>query len=334
MITHQALGINIMATAAQLKALVKAHFDGQNDLFNSCVLQIAAHEAKQGHGALAVALKKILDSGRNRVFYEKISVPQELNGLVMTEESNVSKASLVIPEELAERLNRIIHEYRQKSKLKSHGLTNRRKILLTGPSGTGKTMTAKMLAHELSLPLNTIQVDRLVTKFMGETSSKLRQIFEFMATFSGVYLFDEFDAIGGDRALENDVGEMRRILNSFLQFIEQDKSESIILAATNNPKLLDNALFRRFDDILYYSHPDKNSRAQLINNVLNGFSPLNCDWDKLLDYSNNLSHAEITAACLDAIKQTILNDSKRVAFQELLQAISYRKINHTDDRAE
>lgn len=323
-----------MATAAQLKALVKAHFDGQNDLFNSCVLQIAAHEAKQGHGALAVALKKILDTGRHRVFYEKMSVPQELNGLVIAEESHLSKAALVMAPELAERLNRIIHEYRQRAKLKSHGLSNRRKILLTGPSGTGKTMTAKILAHELSLPLNTIQVDRLVTKFMGETSSKLRQIFELMVTFPGVYLFDEFDAIGGDRALENDVGEMRRILNSFLQFIEQDKSESIILAATNNPKLLDNALFRRFDDILYYSNPDRNSRKQLINNVLNGFSPAKCDWDKLLEYSDNLSHAEITAACLDAIKQAILNDSPKVTFQDLLHAISYRKVIHADNRVE
>ena len=97
--------------------------------------------------------------------------------------------------------------------------------------------------------------DKLVTKFMGETSAKLRQIFDSIESIVGVYLFDEFDAIGADRSLDNEVGEMRRILNSFLQFIEQDDSESIIVAATNNQKLLDQALFRRFDDVLHYTLP-------------------------------------------------------------------------------
>jgi len=112
-------------------------------------------------------------------------------------------------------------------------------------------MTAKVLAYELKLPLYTIQGDRLVTKFMGETSAKLRQIFDFLQVNLGVFLFDEFDAIGGKRTMENDVGEMRRVLNSFLNFIEQDTSDSIVIAATNNPQLLDQALFRRFDDVLY-----------------------------------------------------------------------------------
>ena len=132
---------------------------------------------------------------------------------------------------------------------------NRRKRLIEGKPGTGKTMTASVIASEVSLPLYTIQVDKLVNKFMGETSARLRQIFDSMETQQGVYLFDEFDAIGADRSLDNEVGEMRRILNSFLQFIEQDASDSIIIAATNNQKILDQALFRRFDDVLHYDLP-------------------------------------------------------------------------------
>ena len=143
--------------------------------------------------------------------------------------------------------------------------------MLIGSPGTGKTMTAKALAKELHLQLHTIQVDRLVTKFMGETSAKLRQIFDLIQEEHGVYLFDEFDAIGGDRSNDNDVGEMRRVLNSFLQFIEQDTSDSLIIAATNNPKLLDHALFRRFDDVLYYEKPDADQRKALIANVLGTF---------------------------------------------------------------
>ena len=117
-------------------------------------------------------------------------------------------------------------------------------------------MSASALAGELHLPLFTIVLDGLITKFMGETAAKLRLIFEAISQTRGVYLFDEFDALGSERASGNDVGEIRRVLNSFLQFLEQDQSDSLIVAATNHPKLLDRALFRRFDDVIEFALPD------------------------------------------------------------------------------
>ena len=89
--------------------------------------------------------------------------------------------------------------------------------VLLGATGTGKTFTASVIASELDLPLYTVQMDKVVTKFMGETSTKLRQIFDTVATNTGVYFFDEFDAIGADRSLDNEVGEARRILNCVCQ---------------------------------------------------------------------------------------------------------------------
>ncbi len=129
-------------------------------------------------------------------------------------------------------------------------------------------MTANVLASELNLPLYTIQLDQIITKFMGETSAKLRLVFDLVRQNQGIYLFDEFDAIGSKRSMENDVGEMRRVLNSFLQFIENDDSISLIIASTNNLELLDHALFRRFDDLLFYDLPDKNQRFTLIQKIL------------------------------------------------------------------
>lgn len=314
-----------MATADQIKSLIRSHFSNQPERFFTLALQVAAHEAKQGHTALAHDIRQILDTERKKSGPRVISFPQDLRGLVLTEEPQVSKSSLVIPDSLRERIHQVIHEYRQQEKLKSYGLSNRRKILLIGPPGTGKTMTAKVLAGELRLSLNTIQVDRLVTKFMGETSAKLRQIFDLMQQASGIYLFDEFDAIGGERSMDNDVGEMRRVLNTFLQFIEQDTSESIIIAATNNPMLLDKALFRRFDDILYYNLPDKDECKQLIENVLGTFKEKAFTWKKLLSECEGLSQAEIDLACRDSIKTAILNDKEKVNATLLIKALRNRQ---------
>ncbi len=166
-------------------------------------------------------------------------------------------------------------------------------------------------------------MDKLVTKYMGETSLKLRQIFESIGNVLGIYLFDEFDAIGADRSLDTDVGEMRRVLNSFLQFIEQDSSDSIIVAATNNSKMLDQALFRRFDDVLHYSLPSTNEIATLLNYKLSG-SPISIRLtDKEIDAANQLSHAEIVRACEDFIKTAILSN-KNVDQQTLIRMLSDR----------
>ena len=315
-----------MATAEQVKSLIRSYGNSDQERFFTIALQVAAHEAKQGHATLAHEIRELVDKERHSAHkhLKVVPFPKNLKGLVLTEQPDTPRSALVIAPVMEQRIQRVIHEYRQQNKLKSHGLSHRRKILLIGPPGTGKTLTAKVLAHELRLPLHIIQVDRLVTKFMGETSAKLRQIFDFMQQEHGVYLFDEFDAIGGERTLENDVGEMRRVLNSFLQFIEQDKSDSLIVAATNNPKLLDKALFRRFDDVLHYQAPTEDERRHLIENVLGSFMGPRFAWKKVLAASDGLSHAEIDHACRDAIKTAILSDETTTNSNQLIEILKQR----------
>ena len=314
-----------MATADQIKTLIRSHFSEEPERFYTAALQVAAHEARQGHSSLAHEIKALVDKERSKAKLGLVRFPDELNGLILSRDADEKLPMVVLPAANRERLDGILHEYRQRGKLQGHGMSHRRKILLSGPPGTGKTMTASVLAGELGLPLRTIQVDRLVTKFMGETASKLRQIFDVIRDGEGVFLFDEFDAIGGDRGRENDVGEMRRVLNSFLQFIESDPSDNIIVAATNNASLLDRALFRRFDDVLLYQLPDDDERKRLMGNLLAAFTPKRFSFEGAIKASKNLSHAEIDKACRDAIKEAILSGSPSVTMTSLEKRLKDRQ---------
>ncbi len=319
-----------MATSEQIKSLIRSHWSEDQEQFFTTALQVAAHEAERGHGALALEIRGIIDQARNTKAPRMLTdVLPELQGLVNTEESKTPISALVLPDALLTRIRRILHEYVQSHKLKQHALAPRSKILLTGPPGTGKTMTARVFAHELRLPLHTVQVDRLVTKYMGETSAKLRQIFDLIGRQKGIYLFDEFDAIGGGRSLDNDVGEMRRVLNALLQFIERDTFDSMVVAATNSPELLDRALFRRFDDVLIYALPEQNDRKRLIENALTSFLPETFDWKGVVSASKGLSSGEIYQACCDSLKDAILRDRTYVSSESLKLSISERQNTHS-----
>ncbi len=313
-----------MATADQLKSLIRTHLNDQPERFYTTALQVAAHEAKNGHTSLAYEIRTLVDKAKSRPG-RLIQFTPDLSGLVISSEPKDRLSALVLSVEMKSRIERILSEYKQKSKLVPHGLMHRRKILLTGPPGTGKTLSASVLAGELKLPLYTVMMDKLVTKFMGETSAKLRQVFDFIKEQQGVFLFDEFDAIGGERNRVDDVGEMRRVLNSFLQFIENNTSDSLIVAATNNLRILDQALFRRFDDILHYHKPTVGEIERVINNRLGTFRPKSIHLKSMCETALSLSHAEITQACDDATKETILSDENTVTEKLLKQMIQERK---------
>ncbi len=316
-----------MATAEQIKSLIRSHISDQPEQFFTIALQVAAHEAKQGHLSLAREIRTLVDKAKTRPA-RVIPFKPDLDHLLLASEPKERLGTLVQSDEMRERMERILREYRQREKLKRHGLSHRRKILLSGPPGTGKTLTAAVLAGELNLPLFTILMDKVVTKFMGETSAKLRQVFDVIQDRCGVYLFDEFDAIGGERNRENDVGEMRRVLNAFLQFIELDSSESLIVAATNNPRILDQALFRRFDDVLHYHLPENAEIERLIKNRLGTFRSRKMSFEASIKTAESLSHAEIAQACDDAIKETTLADKKIVTATLLKQMLQERQASY------
>ena len=300
-----------MATAEQIKSLIASHLQDDRERFLTTALQLAAYEAHRGHTTLAREIRFIIDKQKSSNL-KVVAFQKDLSDFIHSARPKGRLPEMILKPSLQNRIHKILKEYYQRRKLLKHGLGNRRKILLVGPPGTGKTMTASIIASELRLPFFTIQMDKIVTKFMGETSAKLRQVFNTIKNSEGVFLFDEFDAIGSERGRSDDVGEMRRVLNSFLQLIENDDSNSIIISATNNIKLLDKALFRRFDDVLYYDFPSDKETTSLIKNKLASFAwKLNIE--ELLHYTKGLSHAEIAQACYDSVKEAILEDKKLVS---------------------
>lgn len=322
-----------MATAQQIKSLVRSFTAGDEEHFVTVALQIAANSAKKGDGKLAKELRDLVDEVKRRQSHDRQSSPVpiarpsgDLAGLLATSFPKTRLSEMVLSKETLGPLSRVIHEYRHQEKLRSHGLSARRKLLLVGPPGCGKTMTASAIAGELHLPLFSVQLHGLITKFMGETSAKLHLLFEAMHCTRGVYFFDEFDAIGGNRGASNDVGEARRILNSYLQFLEQDDSDSLILAATNFVDMLDNALFRRFDDVVRYSRPSKQEAECLIRNRLHAFLPSRVGWNKIQSATEGLSHAEIARACDDAAKRCVIDDREKVTTCQLAEFLNERQL--------
>jgi SpoVK/Ycf46/Vps4 family AAA+-type ATPase len=322
-----------LASAEQLKALLKSHLEGDDAHFFAVAMQVAAHEAKHGHGKLAQELRVLIDEAKARQQSGQLTkkpVPitrprGDLSTLLSVSYPKIRLSDMILSDDLSARLTRIIKEQRQLARLRSHGLSPRRKLLLIGPPGTGKTMSASALAGEFGLPLFEIRLEGLITKYMGETAAKLRAVFDAIAETRGVYLFDEFDSIGSQRGAINDVGEIRRVLNSFLQFIEQDESDSLILAATNHPEILDYALYRRFDDVIQYTLPDKSLIVKTLKSRLTTYAKDNLAWNKLAEFALGLNFAEITRASNDAIKENIIYDRKLLATDDLMRSLSERK---------
>jgi ATPase len=298
-----------MATADQILSLIRNHINNDDAQFRKVALQISAVEARSGHAIIARTIQELLRQKNTSLgTIRLVSKNKDVDDLLLQLDTCDDRKSLILSSSVEEKLERIIKEYLKKETLKKYGLVNRRKFLLYGASGTGKTMTASVLAKEFNLPFFVVRTEKVVTKFMGETGQKLGRIFDFISEVPAVYLFDEFDAIGSQRGMDNEVGEQRRILNTFLQLLERDNSDSFIIAATNSIESIDKAMFRRFDDVIEYHLPDREQRLALLHEYL--YAAKDLDFALAESLFEGMSHAEIKMLCSDIFKESLLNDKK------------------------
>ncbi len=319
-----------------LLALLNSHIEGDEEQFLSIALQVAAQEARQGHTEQADKLKRLVQKARDR---QRNGTPAggqtpiplarprgELQGLVESSYPKITLASMVLADDVRARLMRVVRQQQERATLREHGQTPTTHMLLVGPPGTGKTMTASALAGELRLPLFTVRLESLFSRYFGETAGKLRLLFDQIAQTRGVYLLDEFDAIGARRGEPNDVGEIRRVLNSVLAFMEEPNStDSLVLAATNHVEILDEALVRRFDEVIEYARPDAAAARAIIERRLGKFKIAAKSWSELAPALDGLSQGELVRAADAVVKDAILEDAAKVSVEALRDALQNRQ---------
>jgi SpoVK/Ycf46/Vps4 family AAA+-type ATPase len=296
-----------MATADQILSLIRSHLKNDDAQFRKIVLQISAVEAKNGHTVISRTLRDLLTQQPSTLKTFSLSPRyKDVEDLLLPIDTSYSLSDLVVTPDVMEKIQRVVKEYAMRDELHKYGLANRRKLMLYGEPGTGKTMTAGVLAHELNLPFYMVRTEKVVNKFLGETGLKLSQVFDFIREVPALYLFDEFDTFGAQRGMENEVGEQRRILNTFLQLLDRDASDSFIVTATNNIEVIDKAMFRRFDDVIQYTLPDQPQRLTLLKEYL--YTARSLDFVQIDSLFKGMSHADIKMVCSDIFKESLINN--------------------------
>jgi len=315
--------VKVTTTSESIRKLLLAHFEGDGEGFRAAAREYINEERRKNHQLIARDLERLLAS------YNGLSVVHNTNGLspLPSASHGIPKdkerdvplvelfepvrrlQDLVLDDATRETLERIVDENRQADLLNTYGARAANRILFCGPPGCGKTVSAEAVAAELYLPLALVRFDAVVSSYLGETAANLRKVFDFARSRPMVVLFDEFDAIGKDRASLEEHGELKRVVNSFLQILDGFRSDTVAIAATNHQGLLDPALWRRFDEIVFFDLPDASAIEHLLRKNLRqiGIHPA-VDLSRLARELTGMSHADIERIARDAAKDMLLRE--------------------------
>ena len=328
----------VMAQSSEsIQKLLLAHFSGDEVGFRAVAWEVVKEDRRLNHSVLASELERILQDANgtpSKTFFHALSsnngnMPKDKDknaNLVEVTQPDIELDDLILTPELHQRIERVIRERRSAELLRSHGMKPAGKLLFCGPPGCGKTMAASALANALYLPLATVRFDAVVSSYLGETAGNLRKVFEFARLRPVLLFFDEFDAIGKKRTALDEHGELKRVVNSFLQLLDSFHSETLTVAATNHQGLLDPALWRRFDDILMFPNP---SVEQIESLLCRCFHQITVSKSvRLRTVAKSLvgfSHADVERVAQESIKQVLLDEQEQVTPSVLNAAVERQK---------
>jgi SpoVK/Ycf46/Vps4 family AAA+-type ATPase len=238
--------------------------------------------------------------------------PDRDAALVELRQPSRSRVEIVLSPTLERKLDRIEREFRNLEALKRQGLPAKTRLLFVGPPGCGKTLCTEILASDLGLPVLYARFDGIVSSYLGETANNLRRVFQYAARHPSVLFFDEFDVVAKDRDDPQEVGELKRVVGSFLQLLDSHPRESMLVAATNHQGLLDEALWRRFDEVLSFGKPTADQLIRLIDLRLRGVKKVGIDVQRLAAEMAGFAFADAERVCLEATKAMILAGKKEL----------------------
>ena len=309
-----------------IKKLFQAFKDHDESAFYRTAEALIENELATNHHALASDLQKALGNRPLKQIAQnglKLLPKDRRSGeeLVVLEESFIDSTQIVLNQITKAKIDRVLDEHRKRQQLAKYGYLPKTKLLFWGSPGCGKTFTAKYLAYELGLPIGVLRLSAVISSFLGDTASHLQRVFNLANTTPMVLLLDEVDAVGKNRDDPNDVGELKRVVNSLLQAMDSfDSSKSVVIAASNHQYLLDPALWRRFDDLIEFPAPNKAERDIYLQHLLNGVH-----FDGSLEYvaknMNSLSYADIQHIIVEAIKTMILEGREKLQSQDISEQL-------------
>lgn len=326
-----------MANGKVLRQLIKAGVAGDVGSFRQVSEKIISDERQKQHHLLANDLESILYSDHLPI--EKSKVKKKLPPVPVDKEREFPLLEIKAPQKSIEEMilcdksysiiEDVLEEQRRQDILKSYGLKPSSKVIFFGPPGCGKTLAAEVIAYELDLPLAVVRLDAIVSSFLGETAANLRKVFDFISSSPLVVLFDEFDAIGKERDDYSEHGELRRVVNAVLQMIDSYQGKSVVLAATNHEKILDSAIWRRFDETIEFPLPGRDELGRLVKLKLRGVRrEFDVDDKEVIELFEGVSGANIERVVRRAVKKMVLRGQEFLTVKDL-ECASRREILNT-----
>jgi len=331
--------------AELLKRFFRAIASSDKEAIDKLTHLVIQEERSKGHTLLAEQLENITKKSykENSTSNGKPAnlVPenlQALSELPTSKRFNVPLVTLipreklrhhmVLPKVVEKRFQRIEREYAARDRLAHHGLRYRQKILLYGPPGCGKTLGAERLAWNTGLPMLKVRFDAMVSSYLGETASNLRLVFDDAAKNPCLLFLDECDSIAKSREDYQEVGEIKRVVNTFLQILDEYESDSgLLVAATNLNKSLDTALWRRFDDLIEVPLPGKQELEFILKDTLSAIEVGSVNWSTIVEQMNDFSAAQAVRVAQDAAKRAILEREELVIQEHLEDAVKEIKVS-------
>lgn len=318
-----------MTNSELIKQLFLSFNNKDNEAFIQAAREYIDREKRKKHTIVAKELEKALFQSacvsNNKRFKQSLPIPRDTEkGFPLLEIQHFEQDfdSLVLSTNTKSQLERIIREFKDVDILATYNLSYKKKILLCGPPGTGKTYSAQIISSMLHIPLVYIRFDAIISSYLGETAGNLRKVFDFIESDTWIVLFDEFDIIGKNRDDVHEHGEIKRVVNNFLQMLDNFKGDSILFAATNHQNILDSAIWRRFDAVIDYELPDEEARKKLFERFLKSIKrDKKINMAKAAKSSQGLSPADIKMLTKEAMKSVIIDARDMLAMGDLEAAI-------------